>query len=175
MIIFDTETTGLIENPALPLEQQPRIIEIGAIKVNPATLKIEDELSILVNPGIVLEPIITKITGLTDENLKGQPRFARILPRLVDFWLGAGTLVAHNAAFDLGLLGFELERLDMVRRFPWCPEVVDTAEVSATYNNGRYMKLEKWYEHLFGKPAGQTHRALDDCKLLLACWRKHNG
>lgn len=43
MIYFDTETTGLIKNAALPLNLQPRIIEIGALKDN------GEELSIILN------------------------------------------------------------------------------------------------------------------------------
>ena len=45
MIIIDTETTGLIQNEALPLDMQPRILEIGVIKVDPSTLNPTEEYS----------------------------------------------------------------------------------------------------------------------------------
>ena len=67
MIFFDTETTGLIKNKALPLINQPRIIEIGAVKDT------GEELSLIINPLIKLDPIITKITGLIDKDLESFP------------------------------------------------------------------------------------------------------
>ena len=62
-VVFDIETSGL--NP-----HKDKIIEIGAIKY--INNKKVDEFSYLIDPEINLTNIITIVTGLTDEDLKGQ-------------------------------------------------------------------------------------------------------
>jgi len=74
MIFFDTETTGLIKNVALPLNRQPKIIEIGCIR-EPNIKGRSRFFEATFNPGFKLDPVITKITGLTDADLAEQPRF----------------------------------------------------------------------------------------------------
>ena len=69
MIVFDLETTGLPLAEGADLDLQPRITEFGAIKLD-HQLKEIAELEFLINPGIPLDPKVTKITGLTDDMLK---------------------------------------------------------------------------------------------------------
>lgn len=159
MIFFDTETTGLIKNAALPLNQQPRIIEIGALKDN------GEELSILINPKIKLEPIITKITGLKDEDLAEKPSFKSMYNQLVEFFIGEEHLIAHNLEFDLSMLVFELRRINKHRAFPYPPKQTCTVEMAKPLYKGKFRKLQDLYEDLIG-PYEQQHRALDDCKML---------
>lgn len=167
MLFFDTETTGL-EKPAQPVELQPRIIEIGIIRVNDGGLEL-GRFHSLVNPGIILEPIITEITGITDADLANAPSFARVVNSLIDFCRGEYTWVAHNVEFDRAMLVYELRRMGWEHRFPYPQTWVD----SLTWSNG--LSLEKWSKHLFeeGLPA-QKHRAIDDVELLISCWMKHN-
>jgi len=155
MIFFDTETTGLIKNPALTLHMQPHIIEIGAVKDT------GEQFHSLINPGVTLDPIITKITGLTDEMLKEAPVFRNILPGLIEFFLGETSMVAHNMPFDLGMLMFELRREGHEHKFPFPCIHIDTVQVAKPHYNGKYMKLQALYEDLIG-PYEQKHRALDD-------------
>lgn len=162
MIFFDTETTGLIDNELLPLKQQPRIIELGALKTDETGKEI-DRINFLINPGMPLPGIITKITGLTDADLKDQPAFAEVLPLVAEFFLGERTMLAHNARFDLMLLVFELRRLDKQWNFPFCSEVIDTR----TKWHG---KLADWVKKVKGPDFIQPHRAIGDCELLRDCW-----
>jgi len=164
MIVFDTETTGLIDNEALPLESQPRIIEIGAIKVN-FQLEVIAEFHALVRPdGYQLSDEIIAITGITQEelNARGRP-FAAILPALAGFFRGEEELLAHNLRFDLMMMVFELRRVDWQFRFPFPSRHID----SLTLFPG---KLSEWGVKT-GWPTPQAHRALDDCRLLLHCYR----
>lgn len=162
MIFFDVETTGLIENEMLPLKQQPRIIELGALKTDEAGTELA-RINILINPGMPLPAIITKITGLTDDDLKDKPAFGEVLPTVVDFFLGERKMLAHNSRFDLMLLVFELRRLDKHLNFPFCPEVIDTR----TRWHG---KLAEWGKKVKGPDYVQAHRAIGDCELLRDCW-----
>src|SRR4051812_6260290 len=166
MIIFDTETTGLPKPTVVPLDQQPHIIEFAAVKLSDKTLHETDRVTFLVNPGVPLEPIITKITGLRDSDLKNEKPFSARYLELVRFFLGEEMLIAHNAPFDVALLTFELQRLDMLTKFPWPFRHVCTVE-RTQHLTGSYMKLEKLYTHLFGRDPEQKHRAMGDVELLM--------
>lgn len=173
-IIFDTETTGLIRNEATPLSQQPQIIELGAVKVDVAesmrsgNLTVIDTFSALVNPGVPLPEIITKITGLKDEDLAEAPSFIEVLPSLQRFFLGAGEMMAHNARFDLMMLVFELRRCGKEFQFPFCPALTDTL----SFYPG---KLANWAKEVKGEAFVQTHRAVDDARVLADCWWSQVG
>lgn len=161
-IIFDTETTGLLLPSTAPVEEQPRIIELGAILVEGS--KIRKELSQLLYPECSISKEITKITGLTDEDLHGKPTFLAFLPKLKKFFSGAECLICHNAPFDTGMLDAELRR-HQVKAFPLPKNVVCTVQ-EYRHVFGRRPKMTELYERFIGKPLAQTHRALDDVKAL---------
>jgi len=164
MIFFDTETTGLIKNAALPLNQQPRIIEIACCKIRPNQEPQYFETTF--RPQVKLEPIITKITGLTEEDLANSPLFYEELENLADFFRGEASMVAHNVSFDFQMLLFELQREKFEYKFPWPTEHIDTIEMAKPFYRGRFMKLQSLYEDLVG-PYEQKHRAMDDVKMLI--------
>ena len=157
-IIFDTETTGLLLPSAAPLEKQPRIIELGALAVSET--EILGELSQLLDPQVEITAEITKITGLTNEDLKGKPTFKEFAPQLAEFFRGADFLICHNAPFDVGMLKNDLKRAG-IEDFPWPTTTLCTAQ-EYTPVMGKRPKLLALYEHIIGKPLAQTHRALDD-------------
>ncbi|CAB4170186.1 DnaQ DNA polymerase III, epsilon subunit and related 3'-5' exonucleases [uncultured Caudovirales phage] len=162
MIFFDVETTGLITNEALPLEMQPRIIEIAALKTDDDGNELET-FSCRINPGVKLEAIITKITGLTDNDLTDAIKFPAVFNDLAGFFRGETTMLAHNARFDLMMLVFELQRIDAQWKFPFCSNIIDTKQFWER-------SLEKWAKSFFGEKFTQTHRALDDVMLLRDCY-----
>lgn len=158
-IIFDTETTGLLLPSSAPLEKQPRIIELGAILVSTET-GIVGELTQLINPEMEISAEITKITGITNEDLVGKPTFKEYLPTLRAFFDGADMLICHNAPFDSGMLRNDLKRAGC-DDFPWPAETICTAQ-EYTPVVGKRPRLLQLYEIIMGKPLAQTHRALDD-------------
>jgi len=172
-LIFDWETTGLPLHPDAPLRKQPRVIEFGGVLVDSARKAIVSEHSWLVNPGVPLEPIITKITGLTDADLADAPPFAELLPRVRDLFGRASVMVAHNLPFDHFLLQLELQRLNAEADFPWPAGALCTVQ---TYRPewGKRPTLKELYAHVTGQPLAQTHRALDDCKALAEIVLKEN-
>lgn len=95
MVLLDTETTGLSAD-------DESIIELGMVKVtySPSTqrlVSILDVVSAYDDPGKPVPGVITELTGITTEMVRGQ----RIDDRLVASWLDDDPLVvAHNAAFD---------------------------------------------------------------------------
>ena len=172
IILLDFETTGLILPSSSDLVLQPKIIEIGAIKVSDKG-SVVAELGELIDPRQEISAEITKITGIKPEELKGKRTIEEVIPELADFFLGAHTLVAHNVAFDRDVLYFELLRTGWERRFPFPPNQVCTVD-STMHIKGRRMKLTELYEHTPGKPLAQTHRAVDDVRALWECYKALN-
>jgi DNA polymerase III epsilon subunit len=98
LVVLDTETTGL--SP----KQGHRVVEIGAVRFENG--KQTAEFSQLLYPQRKMDPRASRINGITDADLAGQPAFADIAPELLALLDGA-VLVAHNAPFDAGFLGME--------------------------------------------------------------------
>ena len=104
-VVFDTETTGL--NPG----QGDRIVEVGCIElIN--LLPTGREFQIYINPGRPVSEATVRITGITNETLRGKPPFESplVVDKLMEFF-GDSPIVAHNAEFDRGFLNYELELL----------------------------------------------------------------
>lgn len=166
MILFDSETTGLINHASAPLDTQPEIIEIGALKLHDETLEEVDSLSYLVKPKqLPLPSKIIEITGITSDQLAEQWSFSRQLPSLRTFFKGESTVVAHNCSYDVGMLILELRRLDAVHKFPWPWIQLCTVELNMDVKGYR-LKLGDLYEIATGRKPEKAHRAIDDCRTL---------
>lgn len=164
VLVFDTETTGLLLHPDAPLAKQPRIIELGAALLNPAG-EVVETLSQLINPGEPLSEEIIKITGIRDADLADAPTFAQCLPQLRHVFGQACAVFAHNLPFDRGMLRNELARADVVE-FPWPRQEHCTVGLHREAW-GRNPKLTELYAATTGRPLPQTHRALDDVMALV--------
>jgi len=94
IVVFDTETTGL--SPTLD-----HVIEIAALALENGaeTGRFES----LIDPGVPIPPELTAIHRITDEMVRGQPRFAQVARRFLDF-AGDSILAAHNAVYDVSMM-----------------------------------------------------------------------
>ena len=102
-IVLDTETTGLD-----PFAGH-RLVEIGAIELlnrMPSGRHFHRYL----NPERDVPAEAFAVHGLSAEFLNDKPRFGEIAEDLLAF-IEEAPLIAHNAAFDLGFLNAELERV----------------------------------------------------------------
>jgi len=165
LIVFDLETTGLPKAEGSDLDMQPKIIEFGAIKLTEELIEV-DRLEFFCNPKHLLDPKITKITGITDDMLKDEKPFIAHLDRLNEFFLGTKRMFAHNLGFDRKILQFELERLDKVTSFPWPYEHTCTVEVGQRVW-GKMRKLGDIYEELFEEKIEGAHRSINDVEATL--------
>lgn len=100
-VVVDVETTG-----GSPMAGH-RITEVAAVVVQEG--KIVEIYEQLVNPEHDISPFITRLTGISESMVWGQPRFSDIAPRVVELLTG-NIFVAHNAAFDWRFISSELER-----------------------------------------------------------------
>jgi DNA polymerase-3 subunit epsilon len=101
-IVFDTETTGLDPRDG------HRLVEFAGIEMV-ERVPTGRVLHFHANPGRPMPAEALAVHGLSDEFLADKPPFAAHAQALCAFLEGA-TLVAHNAAFDMRFLNFELER-----------------------------------------------------------------
>ncbi len=149
---FDTETTGCGA-------EKERVIEIGAIKFS--SDGILDEFCTLLYPEKPLPPIITGITGITDEMLADAPLAKEMVPRFLDFCKNT-ILVAHNAPFDLQFINHELIRLnlDTIQN-----HAIDTLRLT----RWAYPDFEHWNQPFLAEKLGievkHAHRAKDDARV----------
>ena len=155
IVVLDFESTGLYTAKA-------KIIEVGAVKLVEGT--VVETFEQLVDPGEMLPPKITEITGITDANLQGQPTAAEVLPKLLAF-IGDAPIAAHNASFDANLMRSELKRLDL----NWNGPVLDTL----VYARKLYPKLKSYRlvalcKHL-GVSLKNAHRAVHDAAATAQC------
>lgn len=154
--VIDSETTGLDAT-------QDKVIELGYViaSFDPQTGQVYDVLtrhSSFEDPGFPLPDHIKALTGLTDEDLRGQ-RFddATIEAELRTCAL----IVAHNAPFDRGFLERRFPFLESLwwacsqREGPW--KIMQTGST----------KLEWLMHQLLGR-FYDAHRALIDAEVLLA-------
>ena len=89
-VAFDLETTGLNADTDY-------IIEIGALKVRNG--KVCERFMEFVKPPTSISPMITNITGITNEMVAGARKTEDIIRDFVDF-CGNDILVGHNIMFD---------------------------------------------------------------------------
>jgi DNA polymerase III epsilon subunit family exonuclease len=93
-IVFDLETTG--GNP-----EKNCILEISALKY--VNGNVESSYYSLVNPRMAIPPIIRRITGITNQEVRHAPYIEKVFPEFMDF-IGDDILVSHNAQGDLKFL-----------------------------------------------------------------------
>ena len=99
-VVVDLETTG-----ASPAADE--ITEIGALRMRGGQLL--GRFETFVTPGVPIPPMITVLTGITEQMLLPAPRIAEVLPAFLEFANDA-VIVGHNIRFDTGFLDAALVR-----------------------------------------------------------------
>ena len=149
-VVFDLETTGTRPGSS-------RIVELGAVRLQGMFEAARMER--LVDPGVALPPAITALTGITQRDICGRPRVARVLDEFLRFAAGA-VLVAHNARFDVGFVDAELGRL---RGGRLAAPVVDTVALARRLVGDRLGSLNLGtLAERFDTEVRPCHRALPD-------------
>ncbi|MDA7803052.1 exonuclease domain-containing protein [Crocinitomix sp.] len=99
--IVDIETTG--DKP-----KNFKIIEI-AIILHDGEKEI-DRFHSFIDPEERISPFISRLTGISDYDVQGAPKFYELAKKIIEFT--AGTIfVAHNVSFDYGVIRREYKRL----------------------------------------------------------------
>ena len=108
LVLFDTETTGLLYN-------RDEIIEFAAVIVEqvngvPTVIREYDEL-VSLSPGGFVPPKIEQLTGISTQDIRerGLPK-TRVCRDIAEMIQGNTLLLAYNAHFDLSFLFYMLLR-----------------------------------------------------------------
>ncbi|MBE2261344.1 MAG: DNA polymerase III subunit epsilon [Burkholderiaceae bacterium] len=158
-IVLDTETTGL------SAEAGDRIIEIGCVELFNRKLTGRN-LHFYLNPERDSHEDALKVHGISNEFLRDKPRFADVVQEIVDYVAGA-EIIIHNAAFDVGFLNRELERVGLPLFAEHVAEITDTLAMAKALYPGKRNSLNALCERLGVDNSGrQLHGALLDAELL---------
>lgn len=156
-ISLDTETTGLSH------AEGDRIVEIGCVELD-NLLPTGRTFHVYIDPQRSMSAGASEITGITDDQLRGKPVFAKIADDFLKFISGA-KLVIHNAAFDIGFLNSELQRLN--KPLLTMEYVIDTLQIARKRYPGAQSSLDALCRR-FGvdNTAREKHGALLDAEIL---------
>ena len=160
-VFFDTETTGLNF-------KTDEIIELGAVACGSDGAE-EDAMDdlILLSEGKSLPPFITKLTGITPEQLAREgcqkqqtaDRFASMLTKPDTL------LIAYNAQFDLNFLFWFLHRhghADVLR----CLKFLDAMTVYKDRRDYPHKLENAIVAYNLQDKAVNSHRAVDDARAI---------
>jgi DNA polymerase-3 subunit epsilon len=158
-IVLDTETTGL------SAEAGDRIIELGCVELLGRRLT-GNNLHLYFNPERDSHEEALKVHGISNEFLRDKPKFAEVADEILHYLQGA-ELVIHNAAFDIGFLDKELERIGKPPITSFVTSVTDTLSMAKELYPGKRNSLDALCDRLGVDNSGRTlHGALLDAELL---------
>ena len=167
-VILDTETTGL--EP----EQGHRIIEVGCIEVVNRR-RTGRKFHRYLWPDREIDAGALQVHGLSEEFLRGQPRFADIAAELLEFIRGA-ELVIHNAPFDVAFLDAEFRRLAEPTTVGAHSTVLDTLQLARRMHPGQRNGLDALCKrYSVDNSHRDLHGALLDADLLLEVYLAMTG
>ena len=148
-VFLDTETTGLSC-------VTDRIIELGMVKFeyteDGPIFRLLDEFNRYQDPGMPIPEAITKLTGITDDMVKGH----QINVEEVDSYLkDVDIIIAHNAQFDRAF--FEII-FPTITPKPWGCSMYDIDWKNEGISSHKLEYIAYKYNFFF-----EGHRAITDC------------
>lgn len=156
--IVDIETTG-------GRPDRDRITEIGIVLHNGH--EITDSYTTLINPGVTIPPMITRLTGIHQGMIENAPHFHEVAKDII-IRLESAVFIAHNARFDYHFIKEAFKDLGYTFNRPF----LCTVKLSREYFPGlNSYSLENLIRH-FNIPVNQRHRALEDALATTVIWEK---
>jgi DNA polymerase-3 subunit epsilon len=149
IVFFDLESTGVSIT-------QDRIVQIGAIKVNPDGT--EEIKNVLLNPTIPIPAGATEIHGISDADVQDKPLFRQVAKSFAT-WLSGCDLAGYNSDnFDVPMLIEEFMRVEIA--FPEKEtKFIDVLKIERKVNSH---KLGDTYQRYTGEELEGAHDALID-------------
>ena len=152
LVIFDLETTGLDL-------VKDRVIQISYIKVYPDGR--EDRGDELVNPEKHIDPIITHLTGISDDDVKDKPTFKQLAAKLNEVFTGSDIAGFNSNNFDVPLLAEEFLRAGIDFDFSKC-RLIDACTIFKRMERRNLAAAYKFYCGRKMEDDFEAHRADQD-------------
>ena len=151
MVIYDLETTGV--NP-----KNANIVEIAAKRLNVIGNEIESFERLVKPPGGSIPRSVTRIHGISTEDVKDAPSIEIVLPEFCSF-IQDRILIGHNVArYDNPILERDLQDyLKINLTNPHYDTLVTARKLFPRQRRGIEALAEK-----FGIEHGRLHRAMED-------------
>jgi DNA polymerase III epsilon subunit family exonuclease len=146
-VVIDIETTGLAD--------YSKIIELAAVKYE--NFKPVDSFKSFINPCIRIPKEITKLTGITDSDVKNAPLFEDVSNKYSDF-ISNSVVVGHYLNFDLNFLAKRGLHLACCRTGVYDTYRIARQNITGPENN----KLDTLCQY-FNISRDIKHRAEADC------------
>ena len=121
VLVFDTETTGLINKTLLPLQYKdlalhPYITQLSAVLYDVDNQKVKKVFNTYVKipDHVEIPEIVRQLTGITREKCDSGMEIGEALSTFYQLYLKCDAIVAHNMWFDSKMIRIECMR----NRFP---------------------------------------------------------
>ena len=152
LVIFDLETTGLDL-------VKDRIIQISYIKVHPNGE--EERGNELINPEKPIDPMITQLTGISNEDVKNKPTFKQLAQTLANKFTGCDFAGFNSNNFDIPLLAEEFLRAGVDFDFSKC-RLIDACSIFRKMERRNLAAAYKFYCGRKMEDDFEAHRADQD-------------
>lgn len=152
LVIFDLETTGLDL-------VKDRVIQISYIKVYPDGREVRGNE--LINPEKVIDPIITQLTGISNDDVKDKPTFKQLAAKLNEVFTGSDIAGFNSNHFDVPLLAEEFLRAGIDFDFSKC-RLIDAQTIFHKMERRNLAAAYKFYCGRKMEDDFEAHRADQD-------------
>jgi DNA polymerase III subunit epsilon len=156
LCFVDVETTGSAPPYA-------RVTEVAVVSYPLESQQKVSSWSHLVDPGISIPPEIRFLTGISNEMVRGAPKFASLVDQFEQL-LVDGLFVAHHARFDFGFIKHEFERAG--RQWPASIKTLCTVRLSRLLDADKAPHSLDAIRIRYRLPTTDRHRALGDSMAL---------
>jgi DNA polymerase-3 subunit epsilon len=160
LVIFDLETTGLDL-------VKDRVIQLSYIKVYPDGR--EERGNEILNPERPIDPFITQLTGISDDDVRDKPTFKQLSAQLNSVFSGSDIAGFNSNHFDVPLLAEEFLRAGIDFDFSKCRLIdaqtifhkMERRNLAAAYKFYCGHKMEEDFEaHRADQDTEATYRVL---------------
>lgn len=152
LVIFDLETTGLDL-------VKDRVIQLSYIKVFPDGH--EERGDEIINPEKPIEPLITQLTGISNDDVKDKPTFKQLADKLNKVFAGSDIAGFNSNHFDVPMLAEEFLRAGIDFDFSKC-RLIDVQTIFHKLERRNLAAAYKFYCGRKMEDDFEAHRADQD-------------
>tara|TARA_B100002019_G_C21199760_1_gene563346 strand:+ start:326 stop:958 length:633 start_codon:yes stop_codon:yes gene_type:complete len=183
ILVFDTETTGVIPKEIYNIEKCPYIIQFSFIVYDIKNYKIVHEYNKIINipKHIEIPDESTKIHGITKlQTNRSRTTITSCLQNFKKFVDKCDYIIGHNIDFDIKMVEIECQRNNIyvnifdkpTKLFCTMQNSIDICKIEAVNIMGKYYKwprLSELHEKLFNTTPNNLHDAFNDILICLRC------